>query len=110
MVERRAHRHRIGVVAVVHENDPAGELEALAAEAAESYARSAVGHPGEVGAEGDAGGDRGQRVGEVVGLGKREVEALSAERGRDERLGYALGDLDVARLDVATGAEAQQLR
>src|SRR3954447_12673887 len=33
MIERRAHRHRVGVVAVVHEDDAAGELDALAAEA-----------------------------------------------------------------------------
>ncbi len=44
MVERRAHRDRVGVVAVVHEDDPVAELQALAPEAGESYARSAVGH------------------------------------------------------------------
>ena len=44
VVERGAHRDRVGVVAVVHEDDPVGELEALAAEAGEAYARSAVGH------------------------------------------------------------------
>ena len=42
--------------------------------------RSAVGHLREVGAEGDAGGDRGQGVGQVVRLGEGEVEALLAER------------------------------
>ena len=92
MVERRAHRHRVGVVAVVHEDDPVAELQALAAETGEAYARSAVGHLRGRGAEGDAGGDRGQGVGQVVGLGEGEVEALLAGRGGDQRLGDAVGD------------------
>jgi hypothetical protein len=110
MVERRAHRHRVGVVAVVHEDDPVAELDALAAEAGESYVRGAIGHRLQRGAEGDAGGDRGQGVGQVVRLGEGEMEALAAGGGRDQRLGHALGDLDLARLDVAARAEAQQAR
>src|ERR1700743_1794798 len=37
MVERRAHRHRVGVVTVVHEDDPIGELDPFAAEPREAY-------------------------------------------------------------------------
>ena len=54
MVERRAHRHRVGVVTVVHEDDPVGELDPLAPEPGEAYVRSADGHLLGVGAERDA--------------------------------------------------------
>src|SRR4051794_9290408 len=87
MVERRAHRHRVGVVAVVHEDDSAGKLQPLPTEAGESYARSAVGHTRKVGTEGNAGGDRSQGVGEVVRLGEGKVEALAAKRGGDKGFG-----------------------
>ncbi len=62
-------------------------------------------------AERDAGGDRGQRVGQVVRLGEGEVEGLAPGRGRDQRLGDARRRPALStRLDVAAGAEAQQAR
>ncbi len=45
-------------------------------------ARSAISAEG--GPERDAGRDRGQGVGQVVGLGEGELEALRARRGRDQ--------------------------
>src|SRR5215213_5522837 len=82
VVERGPHGDRVGVVAVVHEDDPVAQLEALAPEAGEAYVRSAVGHPGERRAEGDARCDGGQGVGQVVLLGEGKVERLAAGGSR----------------------------
>ena len=110
MVERRAHRDWVGVVAVVHQDDPIAHLEALAPKAGEAYIRSAIGHLGKGRAEGDARGDGGQRVGQVVCLGEGKLEGLATRRRLDQRLGDAVRDPALSRGDVATGAEAQQAR
>ena len=65
VVERGAHRHRVGVVAVVDDDDPAGQLDALAAQAREARRST---RPAGVDADGARGGDRGQRVAQVVRL------------------------------------------
>src|SRR5262249_33182011 len=56
VVERGPHRDRVGVVAVVHEEDPVAQLEALAPKSGEAYVRSAIGHLVQGGAERDPGG------------------------------------------------------
>src|SRR5215207_9065435 len=87
VVEGGPHGDRVGVVAVVHEDDSVSQLEALAPEAGETYVRSAVGHLGERRAQRDSCRDGRQGIGQVVPLGKREVERLAPRRGRDKGLG-----------------------
>src|SRR6266516_6736218 len=92
VVERGTRRDRVGVVAVVDQDDPLAQLEALAPEAGEAYVRSAVGHLGERRLQRHADRDGGQRVGQVVRLGEGEVEELPSRRGGDQRFGDALLD------------------
>ena len=93
VVERRAHRDRVGVVAVVHEDDPVAELEALAAEAGEAYVRGAVGHLAPAARR--ARRRPRPRPARWSGCAPRRRGSGSAGspgRGRDQRLGHALGD------------------
>ena len=104
VVERRSHRQGVGVVAVVHQDDPVAQLEALATETGEAYARSAVGHLPERHLERDTDRDRGQRVGQVVAARRTGNRRSPRPAGvRDQRLGHPV-------LDPATRAPPRRLR
>ena len=83
MVERGAHRDRVGVVAVVDQEDLPSQLDALPAEAGEHYPRGQRRHLRQVDPERDADRDRAERVRQVVGLGEGEAEVRLAARGPD---------------------------
>ena len=84
VIERRAHRDRVGVVAVVHDDDSVGQLDQLAAQAREGYLRRPPRHLVQRDLERLADRDRRQGVGQVVRLAEREREALLAG-GRPDR-------------------------
>ena len=86
------------------------KLDQLPTKAREDYPRRPLGHRLERVPERQAGGDRREGVVEVVRLGERQLEALLAGGGRDERLGLALLGQHPGRLDVAAGSEAEQPR
>ncbi len=70
IVEGGAHRHRVGVVAVVDDEHPPGQLDALAAQRAQAHVQASRG----LHADGARRGQRGQRVGPHVLRGERQLE------------------------------------
>ena len=106
VVQRRAHRDRVGVVAVVHEDDSGGQLDQLAAQAREGYPRRA-----------DAPFQRPAprappRSRSPPGRSSRLWASANGNRNRARRAGVADRRLDrapsrrrVEREDVAAGAE-----
>src|SRR3954452_14235197 len=110
VAQRGAHRDWIGVVAVVHQDDPVADLEALAPEAGESYVPNAVGHIGERDVQGDPDGNGRQGVLQVVRLGERKIEGLAPAGSADQGMGDAFVDAALDRLHVAAGTKAEQVR
>ena len=76
IVDRRAHGHRVGVVAVVDQDHPAGEREPLAAQRREAHLQLARGGD----SERARGGHRGEQVAQVVRLARRTAAARSRSR------------------------------
>ena len=111
VVERRAHRDRVGVVAVVDQHGACGQVGPARPAAARRICPAPDGPSrSTIGAERDADRDRAGGVGEVVGLGERELERRLAVRGDD--LGAAARRRRARRLadeDVAAGAEGDRL-
>ena len=72
VVEGGAHRHRVGVVAVVHDDEPVGEHLALAAALAERDGHAAA----RLRPRGPGGGQRGEGVAAHVGARELELEVV----------------------------------
>ena len=108
VIERRAHGDRVGVVAVVHDDDSVGQLDQLAAQAREGYPRRPLRHLIQWHLERLADRDRRQGVGEVVRLAEREREALLAGRRADRGLDRAPVAAPLQGEHVAPGAEGDR--
>src|SRR5262245_13308234 len=108
MVQRRPHRDRVGVVAVVDQEGVLRELHQLATKPREDYPGRQTGHAVQREAERHPRRDGGQRVDQVVGLGEGELETLLAPGRADEGVGLPRLDRRLDCLHLAAGAEAQQ--
>src|SRR5829696_4275307 len=108
MVERGAHRDRVRVVAVVHEHGAAGQLDHLAPQAREGYARGPTRHLGGIGVERHTDRDRACGVRDVVALRERKLEGRLAVRRADHGGGALTMALGTLHEDVAAGPEAER--